>query len=267
MFRLITFNMQNRLGESTEIRHERLSNIASLLEREHPDVVCLQEAFLGDYLFLRDRLEARASVFKPRDDGERLGEGNPVFLLNERWRLSGEQHFWLSRTPHQPSRSWGAMHRRIATVVRLQPEGEGSGMWLANVHLDHASHLARRKSLGLIRRRLARCQAEMEGEVVICGDFNMRPGALVSSGLLREFPTPEGRLYFQDAAHADAHQGTFATYAGWGPWKLFAARVDHCLLSPGLACQHYAVADPEWDGAWLSDHRIVVADIVANASS
>lgn len=263
MLRLVTFNLQNRLGESTEHRHERLSHAARLLLREAPGIVCLQEALISDVAFLRHELGAREVVFQPRDDGERLGEGNPIFLLDDRWSFAEERHFWLSRTPHQPSKSWGARHRRIATAALLAPRGGRlPALWVINTHFDHASRLARRESLALIRRRLAQWHKIAPGEVVLCGDLNMRPPGLEALGWIAGPNAPEGEPLFQDAARADFHQGTLATYLGWGPWKFFAARVDYCLLSQGLSCAKYVVHDPAWDGVWLSDHRMLVAEIM-----
>lgn len=127
--RVVTFNIQNRPGETDALRRLRLEHIASLLTDLRADVICLQEILMDDYQFLSECLSPATSTYKPRDDGERLGEGNPVFVRGEDFRISRDCHFWLSETPELPSRSWRARHNRIATVIKLARK-DASPLWI-----------------------------------------------------------------------------------------------------------------------------------------
>lgn len=259
-FRVVTFNVQNRLGESKPVREARLTGIAGMVLALKPDLLCLQEVLISDYEYLRQKLCMDESFFIPRDDGERLGEGAPVFCRNPDWGITERRHFWLSRTPHQPSVSWRAKHRRLATVVRLESPRLPDGLWLANLHLDHASHLARRESLALVRRQLARWRWDTRQALIVCGDFNLRPMGLATSGFLLNTAKGADDYALADSATGFEKKGVLATYLGWGPFSLFSGRLDYCLHSPQLQCVAYDVRDPVQEGSWLSDHRIVLAD-------
>lgn len=258
--RLVSFNIQNRLGEKKQVREERLGRIASVLSGLSADVICLQEALITDTHFLAARLAVKASAYKPRDDGERVGEGNPVFLRGERFHMQDVKHFWLSETPEQPSRSWGAKNNRIATVVKLEGINDLESVWIANLHLDHSSRLARERSLVLVRKYLSKWVKPAEA-ALLCGDFNMRPPA-IKKLLLTGSQQDTSVLAFHDAAMTNHHLAAHATYIGWSPVRLFAGRIDYCLHTPELRCSAYEVYDHVYDNQVLSDHRILVVDLV-----
>ncbi|MGE9292095.1 MAG: endonuclease/exonuclease/phosphatase family protein [Puniceicoccales bacterium] len=258
--RVISFNIQNRLGESRAVRNTRMGKIASLIKEQSPDLVCLQEVLITDHEILQDQLAVSDAAFVPREDGERLGEGSPIYCLGEGWHIEERQHFWLSNTPHQPSISWKAKHRRIATVAQLAHPKFAKGLWLVNLHLDHASHLARREALKLVRRQLARWRIDTSTPLLVCGDFNMRPAGLAVTGFLLNTAQGANEYALYDSALANEHKAVESTFLGWGRFKLFSARLDYCLHSSQLQCVNYDTLNPMSNGEWLSDHRLVLAD-------
>ncbi len=261
--KLVTFNMQNRPAEPRAERRERLARIAGLLRSTEPDLVCLQECLIDDFEFLRTALAANRAGFTPRDDGQTLGEGNPIFLMNSRWEMLGFHTFWLSATPEAPSRSWRSAHHRIASVMKIRYAGEDRRqIHVLNVHLDHRSALARRKSLVLIRRELQRWFESPDNAFIVCGDFNIRPRRLQGTGFIGEpiiNETNNSMVMLDPAIRMDPVQDG-PTFLGAGRFGLFRARIDYCLHSDNLKCLEYGVTDPDWEGRRLSDHRIVRAE-------
>ena len=274
--RLITFNIQNRPGESASHRQKRLDEIVSLLKDQAPDIVCLQECLIDDFEILKkhlvsinylspgkSHLSPGNAGFTPRDDGDRLGEGNPIFLLGSGWDMEAFHSFWLSATPDVPSRSWRSAHHRIASVMRIRSRGEPSRrLHVVNVHLDHRSALARRNSLELIRQELGRRVESPADGLIVCGDFNIRPRGLRASGFVdRELsPGEDPPIIMLDAAKCHPSKRDLPTFRGTGPLGLFRGRLDYCLHSHNLECLDYEVVDAIKDGRWLSDHRLVRAD-------
>jgi len=250
--RIVSFNIQNRRGESPQDRAERLQACAAFLKSLEPDLIGLQEVTPDAWNELGEALHNPEAVFTPRVDGMRSGEGAPAICLNPDMNLLDRKSFWFSETPESPSLSWRAAHPRVCSYLRIEEAAENV-LWMFNLHLDHRSRLSRRKSLGLLRERIQELTSSEDG-IVICGDFNM-PGYRKD---IKEFLDGEPRL--ADATHFHPVGSVRPTYLGWGPLRLARARIDLCLHSENLKVKAYHAENPDWKGRRISDHRAVVVD-------
>jgi endonuclease/exonuclease/phosphatase family metal-dependent hydrolase len=251
--RIVTFNAQHRLGEPPARRERRIDALANLLRRQEADVLCLQEVIPETHEDLVERLAPKAAVFCPRDDGIRSGEGVPVYLTGGRFEEFRSDRFWLSPTPDRPSLGWRARCHRLASVIGLHPAGiPEERLWIVNAHLDHYSHEARAKSFLLLREKVSAYLGASHDRIVVCGDFNLRPG----DPLLPRFRSGDPPL--RDPAETVRPA---PTYRGWGPLRFAKKRLDYCLHSDGLACDSYRTIPPVVDGPALSDHNLVRVDL------
>ncbi|WFB36656.1 endonuclease/exonuclease/phosphatase family protein [Kiritimatiellota bacterium B12222] len=250
--RLLSFNIHNRMKESSSLMKERMGDIASLVKSLHPDVVALQEVTPEAWEYLRKELNITEAEYCPREDGKEKGEGVPVFPLGSGCTITQQHSFWLSDTPDHPSRMQGAIHPRVCSAIRIAKGADA--WWVFNIHLDHRSPGVRRRSLDLLRTQI---EALTEGEDprLICGDFNM-PGY---RKILQQFCQSEPK--WEDATQYHPVAALRPTYLGWGPFRLAKARIDLCLHTSGLRVGEYHAVNPCWQGRQLSDHRAIVVDL------
>lgn len=253
--RIVSFNIQNRLVELESHHRARIRRCADLIQSLSPDIACLQEVIPESYEWLQDAFGTAVSLNVPRDDGKLEGEGTSIFLLNDRFTLLDRGHFWLSGTPDEPSRSWRARANRIATYLGLgEADSDRPNLWVYNLHLDHRSRTARRKSLELLASRIL-AASQPDDQIVVCGDFNMSPKRRTLQRFLSQPP------HLLDAAAEHPEQSQTPTFLGWSRLRLAKARIDYCLHSRNLRCSAYHTVFPEREDDEISDHRLIYCDL------
>jgi len=256
--RILVSNVQNRAAEGPRGRRSRFSALADHYLALSPDFVCLQECTKAGHRDFEDFLGSSISGFIPRDAGDVLGEGCPIYVTGGGWQARDFSTFWLSRTPGVPSRSWRAAHNRIVSVLRVEDPGTGIPLQLWNTHFDHRSRLARRRGFALVRGKAASSLlAGQAGAQVLCGDLSAGPSSVRASGLIGC-----GEGAFRDSAGVNPAMGRRSTFRGFWGGRIFHARIDYCLYRGLLEATGYRVVDPRRSGEWLSDHRILVVDFV-----
>ncbi|SMO56947.1 endonuclease/exonuclease/phosphatase family protein [Halorubrum cibi] len=203
--RVLSYNVRyDNRHDGHDAWHARRDGVADAVRFHRPDVVAFQEPLPGQRADLRERLPEYDLLGRGRkDDG---GEGCPIGVRTDRWRVVDHGTFWLSKTPADPSTDWDAAHPRIATWVRIRPRDRVGGptapadssLLVVNTHFDHVSARARRESARLLRERIPELAAVSEqgrsadavggspGESihgaerlprVLVGDLNCTPGS------------------------------------------------------------------------------------------
>ncbi|GAA0517720.1 Metal-dependent hydrolase, endonuclease/exonuclease/phosphatase family [Halorubrum aquaticum] len=204
--RVLSYNVRyDNRHDGHDAWHARRDGVASVVRFHRPDVVAFQEPLPGQRADLRERLPEYDLLGRgrKRDDD---GEGCPIGVRTDRWRVVENGTFWLSETPTEPSTDWDAAHPRIATWVRIRPRERVDGptapadssLLVVNTHFDHVSARARRESARLLRERIpelaAASGAGRSGDPVddsagdsidgaervprvLVGDFNCTPGS------------------------------------------------------------------------------------------
>ena len=99
---------------------KRAAQAAGLIRETAPDILGTQELTEGPLGDMERLLPQYQWVGEGRGGG-RKGEHTAIFFRRDRFRLMGEQTFWLSRTPDHPSRDWTTPFPRICTWCELQP--------------------------------------------------------------------------------------------------------------------------------------------------
>ncbi len=234
----------------------RREMVTSLIAREGPTVLGIQEAleFQLDEMLLD--LPGYLAVGVGRDDGDRAGEFSAI--LYDSHRLDGEESgtFWFSDHPEEPgsiAEDWGNRIPRICTWARFRAKGEKRSFTVWNLHWDHEAQKSRVRSAGLLLAMIREFGAAGEPYLVM-GDFNAgesNPAVrlLLESGLRDSFrvlhPKAEG-------------VGTFGAFSG----RRDGEKIDAILISPAWAVRGAAILHDNRKGRYPSDHYPVTATLV-----
>jgi endonuclease/exonuclease/phosphatase family metal-dependent hydrolase len=268
--RVLSYNVRYATrGDHHDVWHDRRDAVGRLVRFHRPDVAAFQEPLPEQRRDLRERLPAYEFVGRSRRaDGE--GEGCPIAVRSDRWSVADADTFWLSETPSEPSRGWGADYPRIATWAVIRAVDGSAALLVVNTHFDHASARARREAARLIRKRvpdLAREGADDSEEslpVALVGDLNCTPGSVPHRILLGD--DPDGDVSPADADHAlrdaadvaDLRHGPETSLTDFAR-LIDGRRIDHVLVSPAVTVEAFAtLADRDDRGRYPSDHLPVV---------
>ncbi|MGI8859902.1 MAG: endonuclease/exonuclease/phosphatase family protein [Rubrobacteraceae bacterium] len=258
-FKLMTFNVrgsQHKDGENAWKQRAPLN--VRTIERYAPDLIGFQEHQVGNRKVHDAKLDGYERISGPRYENREPHAHNAIYWRMDRLELVARGGFWLSETPGEYSKSWGARHVRSANWARFRVRSGGAEFVHLNTHLDHISGRARQQGAGLILHRLDELADGIP--VVLTGDFNCNPGSKTYG-------------IFADAGFGDAHLA-----AGSGPTNTFhrfrgeefrpkagrEARIDWILLRDAPregawnvhSCEVIRDAEPL---VYPSDHYPVVA--------
>ena len=146
--------------------------------RHAPHLVGLQECQRGNLFTYEKRLPRYERIRGPRYGNVPPYDFNAVLYDPFRLELLESGGFWLSETPHRPSRSWDTRVTRSANWALFRLTGTGLPLLHLNTHLDHKSAAARRNGSVLIIREVENLLQHHgpQTPAVVTGDFNCRPG-------------------------------------------------------------------------------------------
>ncbi len=172
--KIMTFNIRYDNpydGENCWVR--RRDFVFEMLQREAPDILCLQEVLPHVKNDLEDHLTmynfcgcGRSAVLQD--------EYNPIGYNRKRFDLLYTDTFWLGSDPKQP----GSMNPysvdlpRICTQVILRDKQDGKVFAVYNTHLDHVSDKSRIWGMSVIFDRMRKYR---DLPSFITGDFNATP--------------------------------------------------------------------------------------------
>jgi endonuclease/exonuclease/phosphatase family metal-dependent hydrolase len=266
--RVMTFNIRydNPADGENGWKH-RKDWLAEIVNREHPDIVGMQEVLAGQFKDLKERLHGMKAFGVGRDDGKQSGEFVPIFYREERYHALEHGTFWLSKTPDKPgSKDWDAAITRTVSWLKLKDTRSGDVFFAVNTHFDHKGKEAREKSAALVVERL---RTEFAGHpVILTGDFNTRPDSPPYEILVgkTEIKTMAGEkhkdLIFRDsflhsAARPTGPESTFNGFKEIAPH----VRIDFIFVTPTIDVLKIKTLDDQKNGRFPSDHLPVVADV------
>ena len=180
----MTFNIKNSADEndkqSINCWTNRSEKIVKIIEKYNPTVIGFQEVLIDQLDYLKKNLSNEYSFYGVgRNDGNMLGEFNPI-LFNRKLLIPKKSGtFWLSETPSIPSKSWKGCCFRICSWVSFE---NPIPMIIANTHLDEKHQETRLKSLQVLKRELLL----FNRPIILLGDFNFTRTSLEYQKLLIE---------------------------------------------------------------------------------
>lgn len=237
--KLITWNIQ--FGHDHGPLHngwkDRKAALAHVLEREQPEVLCVQEALPGQLAFLDRVLSGHDRVGVGRDGGK-AGEHCAIYFDRKRLEVTDTRTFWLSEQPETGGPSWDGHLQRIVTWARLADRRHGHAFRVFNTHFP-LNPAGRAKSAKLLVDRLA----DVVEPVVLAGDFNCGP----RSGVWRSFHEA-GLHNAEAAARGKAGTPTFRL------WKFGIACLDGVFACQSWQVHEHQVLKDPVQSVYPSDH-------------
>ncbi len=245
--RAVTFNLKcSGIGKTSVGFRERLL-IAQLKEYD-ADSIGFQEATPEWLCFLKKGLTDYAYVGRTRDDGEAIGEANPVFYKKDKFNLIDYDTFWLSKTPDRVGSSdWNSSCNRICTWALLENRETKERYVHFNTHLDHKSPLARDEQINVVFSRLNKYIKDYP--VVLTGDFN----AFEDSSVYSRITSVLG-----DARYLAPVTTDMFTFHDYGER---AERIDFVFVNSAFEPLVFHVIDDKILDFYLSDHFGIFVDL------
>lgn len=264
--RALSFNVRyDTESDGRDAWPTRRDAVVALLRYHRPDVVCLQELLSHQFEAVRDELDRYEWFGVGRVDGGDEGEFVPVGYDATRFERADAEAFWLSDTPEVPgSLGWDADYPRVVTRVTLRERETDAELHVASVHLDHGGATARAEGASVLRRRLG----ELDGPVVVCGDFNCEPDSTPYRRLVGENDRGAPPLRDAKTLAEDGHYGpekTFHGFTGDPTERIDYVFVRDCdvSLTATLTDRRDGRRGDDDCGYYPSDHFPVVADVEA----
>lgn len=166
--KVLTLNIRRDEGDDGNNNWEfRIDLVKEILNAYNPDIAVFQEVYYHQLMDLSRMMPEYNYVGVGREDGKEGGEFAPIFYKNKNLADSG--NFWLSDTPHIPSKTWPGL-KRICTWATFSGEFPFT---ILNTHLDNEYSETRSKSAGLIKEKII--GLDTENPVILAGDFNCTP--------------------------------------------------------------------------------------------
>lgn len=300
-FRIITFNIRYATGspvkgeEPWAVRCPRLCTQLrfSVAGRESAAFICLQEALAGQVRDVQAGMGPQwAHIGVGRDDGIAAGEFSPVFYNVDIWTCERSRTYWLSPTPHHPSRGWDAVLPRIVTMGQFRHQSSGARVVVLSTHFDHRGIRAREESARLILKLTdewvgeinavsasAAAAAHQKGSgrggaggsagagkpgippVFLGGDFNSTPSDKAYQTMTAQ---GSGMTDISTLFPKEQRYGNELTYSSFGEPNEVPKRIDFLFVkdTSDINFLTFGVLTNRFDdGVFLSDHRAVIADM------
>ena len=254
--RLTTYNIwYDNPGNQGNAWSDRVDGVLETLDELEPGVLCVQEALHHQ---LEDIQSAGFSSFGVgRDDGLDAGEFTAILYRPELFNLLDGGTFWLSETPDSPgSLGWDAVLPRIATWVKLEDRKSGKAFFVVNTHLSHVGETARLESVKLILAKAGKISGN--APLIICGDFNFKPGSEPYAYLTRE---NEAFTFYDSRALSPSHPDDPGfSFAGADFMGTPGNIIDHIFTSGGIDVSTSRIFNNCKKGRCPSDHLPVVLE-------
>lgn len=191
---IMSFNVGGHVSTRSE-EYEwscRAPLVAELIRTYRPHVVAMQEVQPGNVPALLEAFEDycffsghATNTLPPSAEATY----NTVFWQRQRFCCVASDSFYLSETPGEWSRSWGAESVRGAIWTLLEHRSSGGRFVFCCTHLDNRSCNARNAASRLIVERLESIRLEYKTPAIIAGDFNSRAWAPPNEDLTA-YPPP-----------------------------------------------------------------------------
>lgn len=250
--RVMTYNVRvNTDSDGDDAWQHRKEAVAALIRSHAPDVLGLQECYLGMAEELAAMLPEYEWYARGSSDGEKDGAANPVFFRASRLELVEKRTLWLSDTPDKPSRSWGAEYPRVATLVSLREKTSGFSWQIANLHLDLEGQNSQKNSAVLLLKQFT----SLKG-VIVMGDFN---SAIEGNACL---VLMQGGLVNTRTASTTGHKGMNNSFNGFNKNWIREWEIDHILVSGDVTVITHNIPAESVNGRMPSDHFPVIADVL-----
>ena len=244
----MSFNIKYPASSDTNEKawDNRKVGVLEMLMTKEPDIVGLQECYIKQRTFIVENLTHYDCYGLVRNNGTNEGSGETMSILWNKEKLEKVEcgTFWLSETPDEPSKGWGAANYRDCTWILFKHKETGKMFYHFNTHLDHQVAAAQTGGAKLIRERMKSINKEGY-PVILTGDMNVAQ----NSSVCTLFEMKNARV---EAGETDSG----VTCHGYGSKTQV---IDH-IFYEGLEAWLFKTVKGPWAGfTYISDHNPVMA--------
>ena len=250
MFKItaISFNIKYPASDDKNEKawENRKVGVVEMIKKKNPDLIGLQECYISQRSYIIENLPQYDCYGLVKTSGKDSGSGETMSILwnKEKFEKLECGTFWLSETPEQVSKGWGAANTRDCTWILFQDKESGQKFYHFNTHLDHQVEAAQKGGAALIRERMNLYNKEGY-PVILTGDMNVGQNSDVC------------KLFEMDNAREKAPETDLGvTCHGYGSKTQV---IDHIFYS-GLEPWLFQTVKGPWAGfTYISDHNPVMA--------
>ncbi len=225
----------------------RAALLMDCIEQQAPTIIGFQEVSSIHYKYLCSSLPSYDSQITYRDNSP-TAEGCPIFYRTDLYRLIDKGTFWLSETPDEMSKSWGAAFNRVCGYVILETLSDNTRFVVFNTHLDHVSEEARINGIGVVLKKI-----EQFGGLpaVLMGDMNANEGSPTYLAATKDFA---------DVRYETENTTDSATFQNWGEKSKI---IDYFFVSKNaFNVTRFHVVTDTFDDAHPSDHNPLCVELI-----
>lgn len=240
--KIISFNIRYNSYENIDGENgwpNRKAAVVKMIQEERPAAIGLQEALIDQLQYLDSCLPEYRRIGVGRDDGKEAGEFIAIYYDTTRVELVGQNTWWLSETPHEPSKGWDAACYRTVTESLLRDRVSGKEFVYFNTHLDHMGQVARAEG----SKYIASILENYSIPVILGGDMNSTIDDTIFNAFYNVGLQP-AREMTDSTSHA-------ITYSGYG--KEEGKVIDHFFVKD-VKVVSFRTLDGDYGVPYISDH-------------
>lgn len=253
---VISFNIRvDNAADGTNVWRNRRDAVVTMIERERPMLLGLQEAQPHQITYLSEHCPDYAWYGLGRDTGKvppatdsyAAEETMAVFWRTAELELLDKGTFWLSETPDQVSKGWDASYRRTCTWAGFRHKKSGQTCYFFNTHLDNDGKVAREESIRLLVLRMKTINSKRRVSF-LTADFNSNVTDACFAPL---------HVYMRDAR---ANAAVSDDYPSWNGYGASTGRLDHVFFSgDNCTAREFRTLRGDYGVPYISDHYPVAA--------
>ena len=253
---VISFNIRvDNAADGTNVWRNRRDAVVTMIERERPMLLGLQEAQPHQITYLSEHCPDYAWYGLGRDTGKvppatdsyAAEETMAIFWRTAELELLDKGTFWLSETPDQVSKGWDASYRRTCTWAGFRHKKSGQTCYFFNTHLDNDGKVAREESIKLLVSRMNTINSKRRVSF-LTSDFNSNVTDACFAPL---------HVYMRDAR---ANAAVSDDYPSWNGYGASTGRLDHVFFSgDNCTAREFRTLRGDYGVPYISDHYPVAA--------
>lgn len=253
---VISFNIRvDNAADGTNVWRNRRDAVVTMIERERPMLLGLQEAQPHQITYLSEHCPDYAWYGLGRDTGKvppatdsyAAEETMAIFWRTAELELLDKGTFWLSETPDQVSKGWDASYRRTCTWAGFRHRKSGQTCYFFNTHLDNDGKVAREESIKLLVSRMKTINSKRRVSF-LTADFNSNVTDACFAPL---------HVYMRDAR---ANAAVSDDYPSWNGYGASTGRLDHVFFSgDNCTAREFRTLRGDYGVPYISDHYPVAA--------
>ncbi len=254
--KIVSLNIRYENNNDGNNNWNKRKNLVSIfLNKEHPDIICLQEVLASQLAYLQNELSGYNFVGCGREDGETKGEYVPIFFDTTKYALLESGQFWLSESPEEKgSIGWDAKSPRILTWASLENKNSKKKIYILNTHLDNRGKVARVESAKLLLNWVSKHISEY-CPIILAGDLN----STFNSETYRLIVDKLSDSYFI-ANHKKGVDYSFHKFGNIPKEK--RTKIDYVFVSKNIHVNAVNIQEDVADSCFmLSDHNPIVVEL------